>query len=102
MKGDGIQVVAGPRPLHRPEHAAGRGRRGGHLQERRHRDRLAPVRPPIPGIDHARCLDSTGLLEIDHVPERLVVLGGGVIGCEFASIFAHFGSEVTIVEMLDT
>ena len=35
------------------------------------------------------------------MPKRLVVLGGGVIGCEFASIFAHFGSEVTIVEMLD-
>ena len=34
------------------------------------------------------------------MPERLVVLGGGVIGCEFASIFAHFGSNVTIVEML--
>ena len=40
------------------------------------------------------------MLEVDHVPERLVVLGGGVIGCEFASIFAHFGSNVTIVEML--
>jgi dihydrolipoamide dehydrogenase len=40
------------------------------------------------------------MLEVDHVPERLVVLGGGVIGCEFASIFAHFGSHVTIVEML--
>ena len=36
------------------------------------------------------------------MPRRLVVLGGGIIGCEFASIFARFGSEVTIVEMLDT
>ena len=34
------------------------------------------------------------------MPERLVVLGGGIIGCEFASIFRRFGSEVTIVEML--
>ena len=40
------------------------------------------------------------MLEVDRVPERLTVLGGGVIGCEFASIFAHFGSHVTIVEML--
>jgi dihydrolipoamide dehydrogenase len=56
--------------------------------------------PPIPGLDDPRCLDSTGMLEVDHVPERLAVLGGGVIGCEFASIFAHFGSHVTIVEML--
>jgi dihydrolipoamide dehydrogenase len=60
-----------------------------------------PLRPPIEGIDHPRCLDSTGLLAIDHVPRRLVVIGGGVIGCEFASIFAHLGSEVTIVEFLD-
>ena len=60
-----------------------------------------PLRPPIEGIDHPRCLDSTGLLAIDHVPARLVVIGGGVIGCEFASIFAHLGSEVTIVEFLD-
>jgi dihydrolipoamide dehydrogenase len=60
-----------------------------------------PLRPPIEGIDHPRCLDSTGLLAIDHVPQRLIVLGGGVIGCEFASIFSHLGSEVTIVEFLD-
>jgi dihydrolipoamide dehydrogenase len=61
-----------------------------------------PVRPPIPGLDSARCVDSTGLLSQTEVPRRLVVLGGGIIGCEFASIFAHFGSEVTIVEMLPT
>jgi dihydrolipoamide dehydrogenase len=61
-----------------------------------------PVRPPIPGLDSPRCVDSTGLLAQTEVPRRLVVLGGGIIGCEFASIFRHFGSEVTIVEMLPT
>jgi dihydrolipoamide dehydrogenase len=61
-----------------------------------------PMRPPIPGIDSPRCVDSTGLLAQAEVPRRLVVLGGGIIGCEFASIFERFGSEVTIVEMLDT
>ncbi len=61
-----------------------------------------PVRPPIPGLDSPRCVDSTGLLAQTEVPRRLVVLGGGIIGCEFASIFAHFGSEVTIIEMLPT
>jgi dihydrolipoamide dehydrogenase len=61
-----------------------------------------PARPPIPGLDSPRCVDSTGLLSQRAVPRRLVVLGGGIIGCEFASIFAHFGSEVTIVEMLPT
>jgi dihydrolipoamide dehydrogenase len=60
------------------------------------------MRPPIPGLDSPRCVDSTGLLAQTAVPRRLVVLGGGIIGCEFASIFQRFGSEVTIVEMLDT
>jgi len=59
-----------------------------------------PLRPPIEGLDSARCVDSTGLLEQTDVPKRLVILGGGIIGCEFASIFSRFGSEVTIIEML--
>ena len=59
-----------------------------------------PLRPPIPGLDSPRCVDSTGLLEQTEVPRRLVVLGGGIIGCEFASILRRFGSEVTIIEML--
>jgi dihydrolipoamide dehydrogenase len=59
-----------------------------------------PLRPPIEGLDSARCVDSTGLLAQTEVPRRLVVLGGGIIGCEFASIFHRFGSEVTIVELL--
>ncbi|MBA2462221.1 MAG: dihydrolipoyl dehydrogenase [Actinobacteria bacterium] len=61
-----------------------------------------PLRPPIEGLDSPRCVDSTGLLAATEVPRRLVVLGGGIIGCEFASIFQRFGSEVTIVEMLDS
>src|SRR5215207_887570 len=60
-----------------------------------------PLRPPIDGLDSPRCVDSTGLLAQTEVPRRLVVLGGGIIGAEFASIFQRFGSEVTIVEMLD-
>src|ERR687886_812101 len=59
-----------------------------------------PLRPPIPGLDSPRCVDSTGLLAQTEVPKRLVILGGGIIGCEFASIFRRFGSEVTIIEML--
>ncbi|HEV8688128.1 MAG TPA: NAD(P)/FAD-dependent oxidoreductase, partial [Gaiellaceae bacterium] len=59
-----------------------------------------PSRPPIEGLDSALCVDSTGLLAQEAVPKRLVVLGGGIIGCEFASIFERFGSEVTVVEML--
>jgi dihydrolipoamide dehydrogenase len=59
-----------------------------------------PMRPPIEGLDSPLCVDSTGLLAQERVPGRLVVLGGGIIGCEFASIFQRFGSQVTIVEML--
>jgi len=59
-----------------------------------------PLRPPIEGLDNPRCVDSEGLLAQTEVPRRLVVLGGGIIGCEFASIFRRFGSEVTIIEML--
>jgi dihydrolipoamide dehydrogenase len=61
-----------------------------------------PLRPPIEGLDSPRCVDSTGLLAQSEVPRRLVILGGGIIGCEFASIFQRFGSEVTIIEMLET
>ena len=61
-----------------------------------------PLRPPIEGLDSPRCVDSEGLLEQQEVPRRLVVLGGGIIGCEFASIFKRFGSEVTVIEMLPT
>jgi dihydrolipoamide dehydrogenase len=61
-----------------------------------------PLRPPIPGLESPRCVDSTGLLAQTEVPKRLVILGGGIIGSEFASIFSRFGSEVTIIEMLDT
>jgi dihydrolipoamide dehydrogenase len=59
-----------------------------------------PLRPPIEGLDSPRCVDSEGLLAQTEVPRRLVILGGGIIGCEFASIFRRFGSEVTIIEML--
>src|SRR6476659_3889521 len=61
-----------------------------------------PLRPPIEGLESDLCVDSTGLLAQTEVPKRLVILGGGIIGAEFASIFNRFGSEVTIIEMLDT
>jgi dihydrolipoamide dehydrogenase len=59
-----------------------------------------PLWPPIEGLDSDLCVDSEQLLAQTEVPRRLVVLGGGIIGCEFASIFQRFGSEVTIIEML--
>ena len=55
---------------------------------------------PIPGVDDARVVDSTGLLNLDTLPKRLTIIGAGVIGMEFASIFNRFGSEVTVIEYL--
>src|ERR1700688_3767860 len=59
-----------------------------------------PLRPPIEGLESDRCVDSEGLLAQTELPKRLVILGGGVIGCEFSSIFRRFGSDVTIIEVL--
>jgi dihydrolipoamide dehydrogenase len=61
-----------------------------------------PVMPPIPGArDNPQVLDSTGLLSVKEVPGKLCVIGGGVIGIEFASLFSALGSQVSVVEMLD-
>ena len=56
----------------------------------------------LPGleVDGERVLTSEHALRLDRVPDRVVVLGGGVIGCEFASVWRSFGAEVTIVEAL--
>ena len=59
-----------------------------------------PFVPPIPGIEDMDYLTSENLWELRELPERLVVLGGGPIGCELAQAFARFGSRVVQVEML--
>ena len=59
-----------------------------------------PVKLPIPGADHPRVIDSTGALALDIVPKNLLIIGGGVIGCEMADIYSTFGTKVTIVEMM--
>jgi dihydrolipoamide dehydrogenase len=67
---------------------------------------LAPgsvtARPPIPGLDLPGVMTSTETLTIASVPEHLIVVGGGVIGLEFASIYEVLGSRVTILEMMPT
>lgn len=54
----------------------------------------------IPGKDNPCVVDSTGLLNLDTLPKRLCIIGAGVIGMEFASVFHRFGSEVTVIEYL--
>lgn len=55
---------------------------------------------PIPGADKEWVLDSTKALALEFVPAELIVIGGGVIGMEFASIFSSFGSKVTVIEYM--
>lgn len=60
-----------------------------------------PSRPAIPGLDNvdpARVLDSTSIMELDEVPEHLVVMGGGYIGLEFGQLFRRLGADVTIIQ----
>jgi pyruvate/2-oxoglutarate dehydrogenase complex dihydrolipoamide dehydrogenase (E3) component len=57
-----------------------------------------PAAPDLPGLSRLAPLDSTSVMELDHVPEHLLVLGGGYIGLEFAQMFRRFGSRVTIVQ----
>jgi dihydrolipoamide dehydrogenase len=57
-----------------------------------------PARIPIKGVEHT--IDSTAILELARLPKRLVIIGGGVVGMEFASLFSELGTQVTVLEML--
>ncbi|AQU83543.1 MULTISPECIES: FAD-dependent oxidoreductase [unclassified Halomonas] len=57
-----------------------------------------PRVPPLPGIEHAPILTSENLWSLTELPKRLVVLGGGAIGCELSQSFARLGSQVTLIE----
>ncbi len=60
----------------------------------------APARLPLPGFQVPTVLTSDEMLDIEKIPESLVIIGGGVIGAEFADIFNAVGAKVTIIEML--
>jgi dihydrolipoamide dehydrogenase len=58
--------------------------------------------PPIPGLrENPNCIDSTGALSLEKLPESLIVIGGGVIGLELACAYAAFGTKITVIEALD-
>lgn len=62
----------------------------------------SPILPPIPGTaDNPVIKDSTGMLSLSEIPQKLCIIGGGVIGVEFASLFSALGSMVTVIEMMD-
>jgi pyruvate/2-oxoglutarate dehydrogenase complex dihydrolipoamide dehydrogenase (E3) component len=57
-----------------------------------------PAMPALPGLDQVPALDSTSVMELDEVPDHLLVLGGGYVGLEFAQMYRRFGSAVTVVQ----
>ena len=61
-----------------------------------------PAVPPLPGLDTVPFFTSTTIMEVDQVPQHLLILGGGYIAVEFGQMFRRFGSEVTIVQRHDT
>ena len=58
----------------------------------------SPLWPNLPGLDQVEALDSTSIMELDHVPQHLIVMGGGYVGLEFGQMFRRFGSQVTILQ----
>ena len=61
-----------------------------------------PAEPPIFEIDETQVLTTTGILNLTELPKSLLIVGGGVSGCEFASIFNALGCQVTVLELLPT
>ncbi|WP_103068699.1 mercuric reductase [Aquimarina sediminis] len=57
-----------------------------------------PSAPPIPGLDTVNWLDSARLLDLENIPEHLIVIGGGYIGVEFAQVYRRFGARVSIIQ----
>src|SRR5262245_10153152 len=55
--------------------------------------------PPLPGLDQVLYLNNSTMMDVDFLPEHLIVIGGSYVGLEFAQMYRRFGSEVTIVEM---
>lgn len=98
LKANGVEMVTG----HGRLRASGVVEADGRSLTSRH-VLLAPgsmvALPPIPGADQA--LTSDTILGLESVPESLVVIGGGVVGMEFAGVFGLLGTRVTVIEMLD-
>ena len=99
---DGLDLIAGEAHFSAPKTAEIAVKGGGTRQI------SAPVvivdtgtrpRPlTIPGASDVRVLDSTSIMELEEIPEHLIILGGGYIGLEFGQMFRRFGSEVTIIQ----
>ncbi len=94
----GVEVIAGRARLLDPWTVEAAGRR---LTTRRIvvATGAEPYLPPIPGLAEAAPLTSETLWSLGELPERLLVLGGGAVGCELAQAFARLGAQATLVEV---
>ncbi len=99
MKMNKVEVVQGTATLvsRREVQVDGRTFRGANLLIA---TGSSPALPPIPGIANDCVYDSTRILDLEEMPSRVAVIGGGVIGCEFACFFGSLGVPVTVIEML--
>ena len=107
LKGNGVTVIDGTAKLEKPGPDGHRitvqGKNGTETIITKNIVLATGSRPfEIPGfkIDQKRVLDSTGALALDHVPQRMIVIGGGYIGLELGMVYAKFGTKVTVVEAL--
>lgn len=104
LAGHGVEVIRGTAHLSSP-HRVEVGLLDGGQRTLQARDVVVatgsvPTRPPIGGLDLPGVVSSDELLALDVLPQRLAIIGGGVIGIEFATLFRALGVEVTVVEML--
>jgi dihydrolipoamide dehydrogenase len=106
LKMNGVELVKGEASFSAPGTLQVRGEDGSQREMRADGIIVATgsvnAVPPIPGLKEVdACIDSTGALSLERVPETMVVIGAGVIGVELACAYAAFGTKVTIVEALD-
>lgn len=103
LKARHVTVVRGEARMTSPDTLAVSNAEGAQQEVKANRIILAPgsitAQPPIPGRDLPGVVTSTGALDIDVVPSRLVIVGAGVIGLELACIYEAFGSQVTVLEL---
>ncbi len=100
-----VEVVTGVAGFTDPHHLRVEGEAGARTISFRHSIVAAGSRPAIPpGLDvgDPRVMDSTGAIKLEEIPERLLVVGGGIIGLEMASVYSGLGSAVTVVELSDS
>ena len=104
LEAHGIEVLKGTARLAGPRQVAVELAGGGQTELKADNIVVAtgsvPARPPIAGLDLPGVVTSKEMLSLEALPRRLIIVGGGVIGIEFASLFATLGAQVTVLEML--